>query len=210
VSTAATADRPAVHVRASDAPARWRMLSLLGQCGFPLVAETMVGTGTVVVAIATTVEEATEMYLRPRLPGDCSPLLVADTFSSAGVLRALQAGASTMLCSSGVTSVQVSTAVQAAYCGDSRVPQQALVRALGGKTSPARRRASAGGGSSSLTDRQRAVVALMAEGLGNAEVAQALSWSEHTVKNVGYELMASLQVRNRAQAVAHAIRNGLI
>jgi DNA-binding NarL/FixJ family response regulator len=200
-----------VHVRTSDAPAHWHLLSLIGHCGFPLVAETMVGTGTVVVAIATTVEEATEMYLRPRLPGDCSPLLIADTFSSAGVLRAVQAGASTMLCSSGVTSVQVSTAVQAAYWGDSRVPQQALIQALAGQAAaPARRPAPAGGRRALLTDRQRAVVALMAEGLGNAEIAQELCWSEHTVKNVGYELMASLQVRNRAQAVALALREGLI
>lgn len=213
--------RPAVHVRAGDGPARGRLLSLLGTCGFPLVAEAMVGAGTVVVTIAATVEEATEMYLRLRPPGGCPALLVADTFSSAGLARALRAGARTMLRAGDVTLVQVSAAVRAAYCGDGRVPQQALVRALGGQSPPDPRPATRqptgpqasmppAGPPAALTARQRAVLALMAEGLGNAEIARALCCSEHTVKNVGYELMARLQVRNRAHAVALAIRKGLV
>ncbi|PWS39378.1 DNA-binding response regulator [Streptomyces sp. ZEA17I] len=61
-----------------------------------------------------------------------------------------------------------------------------------------------------MTPRQTAVLTLVAEGHGNAVIAQALSCSEHTVKNVIYELMARLQVRNRAHAVARAVRAGLI
>jgi DNA-binding CsgD family transcriptional regulator len=61
-----------------------------------------------------------------------------------------------------------------------------------------------------LTGRQLSVLALVADGRANAEIAQELSCSEHTVKNVIYELMARLQVRNRAHAVAHAVRAGLI
>lgn len=61
-----------------------------------------------------------------------------------------------------------------------------------------------------LTPRQSAVLALMAEGDGNAVIARTLSCSEHTVKNVIYELMGRLQARNRSHAVAHAVRGGLI
>lgn len=187
------------------------MLSLLGQCGFPLAAEAKTGTGTVVMTIAATVEEATQMYLRPRVPDGCPPLLIADTFSCAGVLAALHAGASTMLRSGGATPAQLAAAVQAAYCGDARVPQEMLIRALGGKAvAPQQRLARPVGPPASLTGRQRVVLALMADGLGNAEIAQALRCSEHTVKNVSYELMARLQVRNRAHAVAHAVRRGLV
>lgn len=50
----------------------------------------------------------------------------------------------------------------------------------------------------------------MAEGDGNAVIARTLRCSEHTVKNVIYELMGRLQARNRAHAVAHAVRCGLI
>jgi DNA-binding NarL/FixJ family response regulator len=61
-----------------------------------------------------------------------------------------------------------------------------------------------------LTARQTSVLRLMADGHGNGEIARMLSCSEHTVKNAIYDLMARLQVRNRAQAVASAIRTGLI
>lgn len=210
MSGAEPAIRPSVHVRASDIPARRRMLSLLGHCGFPLVAEAKADTGTVVMAIAATVDEATEIYLRPRLPDGCPPLLVADTFSPAGVLRALASGASTMLRSGGATCPQVAAAVLAAYCGDSRVPQEMLIRVLGGKATHGRQPVRAVGPPALLTGRQRIVLALMADGLANAEIAQALCCSEHTVKNVSYELMARLQVRNRAHAVAHAVRRGLV
>ena len=54
------------------------------------------------------------------------------------------------------------------------------------------------------------MLALMADGHSNAAIARALSCSEHTVKNVIYDLTARLQVRNRSQAVAFAIRAGII
>ncbi|THA41225.1 LuxR family transcriptional regulator [Streptomyces sp. A1547] len=61
-----------------------------------------------------------------------------------------------------------------------------------------------------LTVRQTAVLTLMAEGHGNAVIARTLSCSEHTIKNVIYELMSRLQARNRAHAVACAVRHSLI
>ena len=61
-----------------------------------------------------------------------------------------------------------------------------------------------------LTGRQTTVLTLMADGLGNGEIASALGWSASSVRNVSYELMARLQVRNRAHAVAYAVRSGLI
>jgi DNA-binding NarL/FixJ family response regulator len=61
-----------------------------------------------------------------------------------------------------------------------------------------------------LTARQAAVLGLMAEGDGNAVIARTLRCSEHTVKNVIYELMGRLQARNRAHAVAYGVRCGLI
>lgn len=61
-----------------------------------------------------------------------------------------------------------------------------------------------------LTARQEAVLALMAEGHSNSAIARELSCSPHTVKNVSSELLARLEARNRVQAVACAIRVGLI
>ncbi|MFE2146815.1 response regulator transcription factor [Streptomyces sp. NPDC059456] len=109
--------------------------------------------------------------------------------------------------------------------GDGRMPYPALVRLLGaattagaatapgsaaGTTAAAPRSAAAPPDAPRLTARQTAVLTLMAEGHGNAVIARTLSCSEHTIKNVIYELMSRLQARNRAHAVARAVRHSLI
>jgi DNA-binding NarL/FixJ family response regulator len=100
--------------------------------------------------------------------------------------------------------------------GDGRMPYPALVRLLGAAAAPAADSPAgpaarpAGADVPRLTARQTAVLTLMAEGHGNAVIARTLSCSEHTVKNVVYELMARLQARNRAHAVARAVRHSLI
>lgn len=51
---------------------------------------------------------------------------------------------------------------------------------------------------------------LIAQGATNAEIAEEMYWSERTVRrNVG-EIMAKLGAKNRAEAVAQAIKKGLI
>jgi len=61
-----------------------------------------------------------------------------------------------------------------------------------------------------LTDREQRVLALIAEGFPTREVAQQLCYSERTVKNVLHDVVTKLNVRSRSQAVAHAVRDGLI
>ncbi|MQA85396.1 MAG: DNA-binding response regulator, partial [Streptosporangiales bacterium] len=45
---------------------------------------------------------------------------------------------------------------------------------------------------------------------GTAEIARALAYSERTVKNIIHDITTRLQLRNRAHAVAYAVREGLI
>jgi DNA-binding NarL/FixJ family response regulator len=61
-----------------------------------------------------------------------------------------------------------------------------------------------------LTTRERDVLQLVAKGLSTREVATHLAYSERTIKNVIQDLTVRLNVRNRTQAVAHAVRNGWI
>jgi DNA-binding NarL/FixJ family response regulator len=61
-----------------------------------------------------------------------------------------------------------------------------------------------------LTEREQRVLALIAEGHPTREVAEQLSYSERTVKNVLHDIVTKLNVRSRSQAVAHAVRDGLI
>jgi DNA-binding NarL/FixJ family response regulator len=63
---------------------------------------------------------------------------------------------------------------------------------------------------SQLTRRERQVLSLIADGHRTREVAERLSYSERTVKNVLHDILVKLNVRSRSQAVACAVREGLI
>jgi DNA-binding NarL/FixJ family response regulator len=61
-----------------------------------------------------------------------------------------------------------------------------------------------------LTPRERQVLDLLARGLDNSEIAQALYLSQHTVKNHVSTILTKLQVENRIQAAVRAVRGGLV
>lgn len=61
-----------------------------------------------------------------------------------------------------------------------------------------------------LTHREREVLQLVANGETNREIATALFLSESTVNFHVKNILAKLHLRNRTQAVAYAIRTGLV
>jgi DNA-binding NarL/FixJ family response regulator len=221
--------RVRVHVAASDPATRERFLALARSCGYASVAEPDGSADTVVVAAARTVDEAIEQCPAPyRIRGGW--LLIAETFTTSETLRAVRAGAHAMLWSANANPERFATAVDTARRGEGLMPSEVLVRLLGGTAatgprasaqvqaqvsvrsavSTAPRSPKRPAPRSPLTGRQLTVLALVAEGHDNAAIARELDCSQHTVRNVIYNLTSRLQVRNRAQAVACAVRTGLI
>lgn len=64
--------------------------------------------------------------------------------------------------------------------------------------------------SSSLSERERDVLRLVADGLSNKQIARRLSIGERTVKFHVNSVMTKLDAENRAQAAAIAIRRKLL
>ena len=58
-----------------------------------------------------------------------------------------------------------------------------------------------------LSDRERDVLALLAQGLRNREIAERLIISEPTVKTHVRHVLEKLRIRNRAEAAAFAVRH---
>jgi DNA-binding NarL/FixJ family response regulator len=60
-----------------------------------------------------------------------------------------------------------------------------------------------------LTDREREVLALVAEGLSNQQIADALVISERTARTHVSNILGKLGVASRTQAALLAIREGI-
>lgn len=64
--------------------------------------------------------------------------------------------------------------------------------------------------SASLTNREREILALLADGLGNKQIATRLGISPNTVKTHLELLFEKIGVRSRAEAVAVGVRRGML
>ncbi|TMR96255.1 response regulator transcription factor [Nonomuraea basaltis] len=65
-------------------------------------------------------------------------------------------------------------------------------------------------GLTSLTDREREILALLAQGKSNQDIANQLVISERTVRTHVSNVLAKLQLSSRTQAALLAIREGLV
>ena len=88
----------------------------------------------------------------------------------------------------------------------SRTMTGKLFRQLAQRSRPATQIAS----NAVLSARECEVLALVVDGYSNQEIAEELGIAHNTVKNHLRNILTKLGVRNRAQAAAYAVSNGLV
>ncbi len=123
----------------------------------------------------------------------------------ASVLGALRAGARGYL-TKDAGAEQIRAAVEAVARGEAALDPAVQHHVLAALTEPGAEAPELPDG---LTPREAEVLALIAEGLTNAEIAERLVVSAATVKTHVNHIFAKAGVRDRAQAVVYAYANGL-
>ena len=149
--------------------------------------------------------EATRRILSS--PGLATRVVVLTTFEDDEyVFSALRAGASGFLLKTAPAG-QLVDALRAAAAGDAALAPSVARRLIAEFTSrPAPVRAPP----SPFTERETAVLTLVAQGLSNSEIAARLFVGEATVKSHVGSMLGKLGLRDRVQLVVHAYETGLV
>ena len=146
-----------------------------------------------------------------RQAGDRPRVLMLTTFDlDEYAFAALKAGASGFLLKD-VPPEELLFAIRAVHSGDAVVAPSTTRRLLD-RFAPMLPAGDSQAASEleELTERERQVLVLVAQGLSNAELAQRLFVSEATVKTHVGRILAKLGLRDRVQAVVYAYENGLV
>jgi DNA-binding NarL/FixJ family response regulator len=141
---------------------------------------------------------------------DAPKVLVLTTFDLDDyVYEALRSGASGFLLKD-ASAHELAEAVRLVAAGDALLAPGVTRRLIaefarmGGPRTPGRKQIEG------LTDRESEVLALVARGLSNAEIADQLVVAEQTVKTHVSRILMKLGLRDRTQAVVLAYETGLV
>jgi DNA-binding NarL/FixJ family response regulator len=173
------------------------------------------GGSDMVLAVVDGVDQRAVALVRS-LPPNSRILLVPARLDAAGLALAVSLGVLGVLLRANLDRDSLCNAVASVSRGEAVFPPALLGQLLGQQTpGPGRPGTEPRPGAPALsvvrlTDRERAVLSRVAEGADTREIARALAYSERTVKTVIQDLTRRFGVRNRPQAVAYALRHGLI
>ncbi|MFE1028379.1 LuxR C-terminal-related transcriptional regulator [Streptomyces sp. NPDC058818] len=170
------------------------------------------GPGTVALLIEDALDEAALTRLRRIVRSEgARAVLVVGAIRESELLDVVECGVGAIVWRHEATAHRLVQAVLAASRGDGDLPADLLGRLISQVGTLHRGAAGRPGAPSlGLAPREVDVLRLVAEGLDTGEIAGKLSYSERTVKNVMHGLTTRLHLRNRAHAVAYALREGYI
>lgn len=190
-------------------------LFLAGADGLEFVGEAVDGSEAITLCAQVKPDVVLMDMVMPDMDGATATRIIREQFPRVQVLaltsfheedlvqKALQAGAIGYLLKN-VSAQELTQAIYDAHAGRSTLSQEAtelLIQAARRKSSHPEFR---------LTDREREVLALIAEGLSNAEIAERLTISLSTVKFHVGNILRQLGVSSRTEAAALAWQHDLV
>jgi len=190
-------------------------LFLTGADGLEFVGEASSGKQAIAICAQLQPDVILMDMVMPDMDGATATRIIREQFPRVQVLaltsfheedlvqKALQAGAIGYLLKN-VSAQELTQAIYDAHAGRSTLSQEAtelLIQAARRKSSHPEFR---------LTDREREVLALIAEGLSNAEIAERLIISLSTVKFHVGNILRQLGVSSRTEAAALAWQHDLV
>lgn len=182
--------RPELHLRGDERPAE----------------------NTVLVLCTDSIgDQAMETLRRHWRTGRGQAVLVVGQVREAELFGALECGVRAIVRRQEASPERIVRAIQSAHAGAGDLPADLL----GGLLSNIGRSLRGGAAPrdvplTGFSEREIDVVRLVGEGLETREIAEKLSYSERTVKNVLQGIMLRLGLRNRPHVVAYAAREGYL
>jgi DNA-binding NarL/FixJ family response regulator len=207
------ADRRRVFVAGSDPISRAGLASQLrSNRGLETVEEGQIDADVVALVVADQMDDETAQTIRTlKRRGVERVVLIVTRVDDTGLLSALEAGARGVLRRNQATPENLFEAIRAVATGEGALSPDLLGRLLDQVGRLQRQVLNPRGLSFAvLTDREIKVLKLIADGLETAEVGRRLFYSERTIKNIVHDVTKRLNLRNRTEAVAYALREGLI
>lgn len=172
-----------------------------------VVAHDAIDTAAIaVVAAAGLDDDAIKVVRGIQRDGCPAILLILDELSADDLAEVGASGISGVLRRREVTAASLGDAVERVGNGLAVVPDDVV----GVLLARAGRDDLGDDGGGHLDEREREVLRHLADGLSTAEIGQVLAYSERTVKGVVHDITTRLHLRNRAHAVAVALKSGWI
>nr|WP_307795369.1 response regulator transcription factor [Actinacidiphila acididurans] len=169
-------------------------------------------SASVVVVVVDTVDDEVLSVLRQiHRSGNTRGVLVTTVIDEQQLVKAAECGFIGVIRRSEASPEKLVQVIGAVARGDGHVPPDllgSLLERVGRlQNEPLNSR---GLNLTRLSSREIEVLRLVAEGYSTADIALKLTYSDRTIKNILHSVMMRLNLRNRSQAVAYAMRQGLI
>lgn len=205
-------DRIAVDLRASDPISRAGVASHLRLRPEVRLIDRDPETAAVVVVVVDGVDEEVLTVLRQiHRTGGARGVLVISIIDENQLVKAAECGFIGVIRRSEASPEKLVEVIAAVARGEGHVPPDLLGSLLAQVGRLQNEGPNAHGlNLTRLNAREIEVLRLVADGCSTADIALKLAYSDRTIKNILHSVMTRLNLRTRSQAVAYAMRQGLI